>query len=99
MHRSKQSSSAVSHLLFEIASLLLINQHQVEVITHRELLVDVPHGWSQLIASQKEPDGNGLPWKEHRAVSTDRMQTETRRVAAKHKLTRPQPLSPFPQMD
>lgn len=41
------------NLLFEVASLLLIDQHQVQVIAHREFLVDVSHGGSQIIASQK----------------------------------------------
>lgn len=65
--------SSASHLLFKVAPLFLIDQHQVEVITHGELLIDVPHRWSQLVASQKEPDGNGLPCKEHKTISTGRM--------------------------
>lgn len=73
VHRSRKKTSSAPHLLFEVASLFLIDQHQVEVITHRELLVDVPHGWSQLIASQEKPDGNGLPCKVHRTISTGRM--------------------------
>lgn len=69
----RRTNSSVSHLLFKVASLFLIDQHQIEVITHRELLIDVPHRWSQLVASQKESDGNGLPYKVHRTISTDRM--------------------------
>lgn len=38
------------HLLFEVASFLLVYQHQVEIIAHRELLVDVPHGGGELVA-------------------------------------------------
>lgn len=43
----------VCHLLFEVAPLLLVDQHQVQVVTHRELLVDVSHGGSQIITSQE----------------------------------------------
>lgn len=52
-----------THLLFEVAPFLLIDQHQVEVISHGELLVDVPHGGGELIAGQEEPDRDGLPCK------------------------------------
>lgn len=41
------------YLLFEVASLLLVNQHQVQVVAHRELLVDISHGGSQIVTSQK----------------------------------------------
>lgn len=51
------------HLLFEVAPFLLVYQHQVEVIAHRELLVDVPHGGSELVACQEEPDRDGLSCK------------------------------------
>lgn len=51
------------HLLFEVAPFLLIYQHQVEIITHRELLVDVPHGGGELVARQEEPDWDGLSCK------------------------------------
>lgn len=42
-----------AYLLFEITSLFLIDQHQVQIVAHRELLVDVSHGGSQIIASQE----------------------------------------------
>lgn len=42
-----------SYLLFEVTSLLLVNQNQVQVVAHRELLVDVPHGGGQIISRQK----------------------------------------------
>lgn len=44
---------SLAYLLFEVASLLLIDQHEVQVISHRELLVNVSHGGSQIIASQE----------------------------------------------
>lgn len=50
----------VLHLLFEVSPVLLIHQHQVKEVPHRELLVDVPHGGCQVVASQKQTDGNGL---------------------------------------
>lgn len=39
-----------TYLLFKIASLLLINENQVEVVPHGELLVNVPHSGRHLIA-------------------------------------------------
>lgn len=44
---------SAAHLLFEVASLLLVDQHQVQVVAHGELLVDVSHGGSQIVTSQK----------------------------------------------
>lgn len=46
-------TTVVHHLLFEVAPLLLVDQHQVQVVSHRELLVDVSHGGSQVITSQE----------------------------------------------
>lgn len=56
------------HLLFEIAPFLLVYKHQVEVIAHRELLVDVPHGGGELVASQEEPDWDGLSYKDQAGI-------------------------------
>ena len=50
----------ISHLLFEVASLLLIDQNQVEVIPDGELLVDVPHGGRQFIPTQEQTYGDGF---------------------------------------
>lgn len=58
------------HLLLEVAPLLLVYQHQVEVIAHRELLVDVPHGGRELIPCQEEPDRDGLSCRRKARVST-----------------------------
>lgn len=44
---------SLAYLLFEVASLLLVDQHQVQVVAHGELLVDVSHGGSQIVTSQK----------------------------------------------
>ena len=49
-----------AHLLLEVAPLLLVDEHQVEVVAHRELLVDVPHGRRELVTAQKQPDRDGL---------------------------------------
>ena len=49
------------YLLFEVAPLLLVDQNQVQVVAHRELLVDVSHGRCHLVAGQKQPDWDGLP--------------------------------------
>ena len=48
------------HLLLEVTPLLLVNEHQVEVVAHRELLVDVPPGRRQLVTAQKQPYRDGL---------------------------------------
>lgn len=46
-------SAIFDHLLFEVAPLLLVDQHQVQVVAHGELLVDVSHGGSQIITGQE----------------------------------------------
>lgn len=58
-----QGPAESTHLLFEVAPLLLVYQHQVEVIAHRELLIYVSHGGCELIPCQEEPDGDGLTCK------------------------------------
>ena len=50
----------VVHLLFEVPPLLLVHQNQVDIVTNRELLVDVPHGGRQVIPTQEQANGNGL---------------------------------------
>jgi len=40
-------------LLFEIPPVFFIDQNQVEVILHTELIVYVPVGWSQIIGAQE----------------------------------------------
>ena len=49
-----------TYLLFEVPSLLLVHQHQVEVVPHAELFIDVLHGGSEVVASQEQANGNGL---------------------------------------
>lgn len=51
-----------TNLLLEITPLLLINEDQVEVVAHRKLLVDVPHGRRHLVARKEQPDGDGLSY-------------------------------------
>lgn len=58
--RLHRTSAPFAHLLFEVAPLLFVDQHQVQVVAHRELLVDVPHRGGQVVASQEQPDGYGL---------------------------------------
>lgn len=53
-------------LLFEVSSLFFIYKNQVQVVTHWELLVDVPHGGGQLISGKKQTDGNWLAWIIHK---------------------------------
>lgn len=52
-----------TYLLLEVAPLLLINENQVEVVAHRKLLVDVPHGRRHLVAREEQPDGDGLSYR------------------------------------
>ena len=54
------------HLLLEVAALLVVDEHQVEVVAHGELLVDVPHGGCELVARQEEADGDGLSCRARR---------------------------------
>ena len=53
--------AAVTYLLLEIASFFLIYQHQIEIEAHGELLIDIPHGGCQLVAGEKQADGDGFP--------------------------------------
>lgn len=43
----------LSDLLFEVSSVLLINQHQIKEVAYRELLVDVPHSCCQVISCKE----------------------------------------------
>lgn len=47
-------------LLLEIPPVFFINQNQIEVILHAELVVDVFVGWGQIIRTQEQPDWNRL---------------------------------------
>ena len=51
----------LTYLLLEVPPLFLVHKHQVKIVPHRELLVDVLHGRGKFISTQEEPDGNGLP--------------------------------------
>ncbi len=57
------SPPSPTDLLLEVSSLLLINQDQVEIVAHRELLVDVPHCRRQLVTTEEQPNWDGLAWK------------------------------------
>lgn len=45
-------SVQVCYLLFKVSSVLLIHQHQIEEVAHRELLVDIPHGGCHVISCE-----------------------------------------------
>ncbi len=47
--------------MFEVSPLLLIHQHEVEVVANTELVVNVPHRGCEVIAYQEQTDGDGLP--------------------------------------
>lgn len=53
----------LTNLLLKVAPLLLIDENQVEVVAHRKLLVDVPHGRRHLVARKEQPDGDGLSYR------------------------------------
>lgn len=59
--KEEERRRGVAHLLFEVPPLLLVHQNQVDIVTNRELLVDVPHGGRQVIPTQEQANGNGLP--------------------------------------
>ena len=46
------------HLLLEIPPLLLVHQNQVDIVTNREFLVDVPHGGREVVPTQEQTNGN-----------------------------------------
>lgn len=48
------------YLLLEVASLFFVDEHEVQVITYRELFINVSHGRSHLVASQEKTDWNGF---------------------------------------
>lgn len=77
--KGTQGPGGDTHLLLEVAPFLLIYQHQVEVIAHRELLIYVPHGRSELIPCQEESDGDGLTCKGEAT-----MRARDRGTAAEH---------------
>lgn len=41
------------YLLLKVSSVLFINQNQIEEVAYRELLIDIPHGWCQIISCDK----------------------------------------------
>ena len=57
--RGRGASEA--HLLFEISSILLIHQNQIDVVANRKLLINISHCRSEVIATQEQANGNGLP--------------------------------------
>ena len=46
------------HLLLEVPPLLLVHQNQVDIVTNREFLVDVPHGGREVVPTQEQTNGN-----------------------------------------
>lgn len=47
-------------LLFKIPAVLRVHQHQIQIIPHRKLLVDVPHRRGQIVTGQKHPYRDAL---------------------------------------
>lgn len=47
-------------LLFEVATVLGVHQHQVEKVANGELFVDVAHGGRQVVAGKEYPDWNAF---------------------------------------
>lgn len=47
-------------LLLEVSPLLLVDEHEVQVVLDAELLVDVAHGGREVVAGQEHADGDGL---------------------------------------
>lgn len=51
-----ENIQAMTHLLLEIPPILLINQHQVQIISRAEPLVHIPERRRQVEAAQEQPD-------------------------------------------
>ena len=49
-------------LLLEIATVLLVDQDEVEVVSRAELLVHVAEGRGEVETTQEESDGDGLSY-------------------------------------
>ena len=50
-----------AHLLLEIAPVLLVDKHQVEVIPCTKFLVHISECGRQVEAAQEQPNGNRFP--------------------------------------
>ena len=51
-----------AYLLLEISSILLIDQHEIEIIPNTKLLVYFPERRSQIKPSQEQTNGYRLSW-------------------------------------
>jgi len=50
-------------MLLEISTIILIQKHQVEIVTNREFFVDVTHCWCQLVTTEKQSYWYRLTWQ------------------------------------
>lgn len=56
----------IAHLLFEITSVLLVDQNKVEIITCAEFFVYISESRRQVEATKEQADWNGFAWKKMR---------------------------------
>ena len=50
-------------LLFEVASVLLVDEDEVQVVPRAELLVDITERRREVESAEEQPDRNRLSWK------------------------------------
>jgi len=48
-------------LLLEVPAVFFINEHQIQIVFHTELVVDIAVGRCQFIWAQEQPDWDRLP--------------------------------------
>lgn len=48
-------------LLLEVSSLLFVHQHQIEIISYGKLLIDILHGWREVVSRQEESNRYRFP--------------------------------------
>jgi hypothetical protein len=53
-----------SHLLLEVAPIILVHQHEINEVPYREFLIGIAHGWRQVVAGEEEANGHRLTCNE-----------------------------------
>lgn len=57
------SSGFSTNLLLEVPAILFVDEHEIEVVPDRELLVDVTHGRRQVVPVEEQSDGDVLSFE------------------------------------
>lgn len=64
--QSPDMAYIITYLLLEIPPIFIINENQVEIVSNRELFIDVTHCRCQVIPIEEQADWNGLTCKQRR---------------------------------